>query len=94
MEWLRRQTLLNPDFIARAKFSRREFGLLAAATAVSLVFLSETIQDKVDGLIDFSKDLRERPDTRFYYHNAANNPNLLKKALQGSAPGILSTIIS
>ncbi len=77
------------------EMTRRRFLAALPAITIAAPFLWQQAKDIIfDDNLDFSAELKNFPDTRFYYHNAASSPYLLQKALESSVPNIEIDVIN
>lgn len=98
MERLCRKSVLGPDNQLPHKpsstITRREFILFSLAIIAPFVITNHKIQNRIFDNFDFSEDLRDRLNTRFYFHNAANDPKLFEEALQSSTSNVEIDVVS
>jgi len=80
--------------VLEQKISRRKALKLGLTFLTLPLILKDTQDPDTNYASDFSKELKKHANTRFYYHNAADNPETFKKALKSSAENIEIDVVN
>ena len=85
-----RLPLLDP---LSAEITRRQMFLVLGGLLLAPTVAADTARDWYYDQ-KFSESLQQYPNARFYFHNAATNPDMLQKSLQTGAPNIEIDVLS